>query len=80
MGERHPTCWWSIRPADPSVKELVRGPPRQAGDLQYALAASSASSISAGELFKLTAKVDLLHVPFCGAGPAMIDVVGCHTK
>ena len=32
------------------------------------------------ELFKLTAGVDLLHVPFRGGGPAVIDVVGGHTK
>ena len=33
-----------------------------------------------GELFKLSAGVNLLHVPFRGGGPAMIDVVGGHTK
>jgi tripartite-type tricarboxylate transporter receptor subunit TctC len=33
-----------------------------------------------GELFKLMAGVDLLHVPFKGGGPAMIDVLGGHTK
>jgi tripartite-type tricarboxylate transporter receptor subunit TctC len=33
-----------------------------------------------GELFKLEAGVDLLHVPFKGGGPAMIDVIGGHTK
>ena len=32
-----------------------------------------------GELFKLTAGIDLLHVPFKGAAPALIDVVGGHT-
>ena len=32
------------------------------------------------ELFKLTAGVDLLHVPFRGAAPAVIDVIGGHTK
>ena len=32
------------------------------------------------ELFKLTAGIDLLHVPFRGAGPAIIDVAGGHTK
>ena len=42
--------------------------------------ASARSCISAGELFKIEAGVDMLHVPFRGAGPAMIDVVGGHTK
>src|SRR5262249_387911 len=31
------------------------------------------------ELFKLMAGVDILHVPFRGAGPALIDVIGGHT-
>jgi tripartite-type tricarboxylate transporter receptor subunit TctC len=34
----------------------------------------------AGELFKYTAKVDMLHVPFKGAGPAAIDVIAGHTN
>ena len=33
-----------------------------------------------GELFKLTAGIDLLHVPFKGSAPALIDVVGGHTQ
>ena len=33
-----------------------------------------------GELFKISAGVDLLHVPFQGGGPAMTDVIGGHTK
>jgi tripartite-type tricarboxylate transporter receptor subunit TctC len=33
-----------------------------------------------GELFKLMAGVDILHVPFKGGGPAMVDIVGGHTK
>ena len=31
------------------------------------------------ELFKQMAKVDILHVPFRGAGPALIDVMGGNT-
>jgi len=31
-------------------------------------------------LFKLMAGVDILHVPFKGGGPAMVDIVGGHTK
>src|SRR5206468_11432142 len=31
------------------------------------------------ELFKLMAGVDMLHVPFRGAGPALIDIIGGHT-
>ena len=42
--------------------------------------ASAASSISAASCSSSTAGVDILHVPFKGGGPAMIDVVGGHTK
>ena len=34
----------------------------------------------AGELLKKLAGIDLLHVPFRGAGPGIIDVVGGHTS
>ena len=29
-----------------------------------------------GELFKMMAKADMLHVPYRGAGPAMTDLLG----
>jgi tripartite-type tricarboxylate transporter receptor subunit TctC len=63
-----------------SVNELValaRGKP---GQLQYASAGVGSFMHLGGELFKLTAGVDILHVPFKGGGPAIIDVVGGHTK
>ena len=50
------------------------------GDLQYASAGIGSFQHLGSELFKLTAKVDILHVPFKGGGPAMTDVLGGHTK
>jgi tripartite-type tricarboxylate transporter receptor subunit TctC len=63
-----------------SVKDLVALAKQKPGDLQYASAGIGSFQHLGGELFKLTAGVDLLHVPFKGGGPAMIDVVGGHTK
>jgi tripartite-type tricarboxylate transporter receptor subunit TctC len=63
-----------------SVKELVDMAKQQPGKLQYASAGVGSFMHLGGELFKLAAGVDLLHVPFRGAGPAMIDIVGGHTK
>jgi tripartite-type tricarboxylate transporter receptor subunit TctC len=63
-----------------SAKELVAMAKAKPGDLQYASAGIGSFQHLGGELFKLTAHVDLLHVPFRGGGPAMIDVVGGHTK
>jgi len=47
--------------------------------LQYASAGVGSSSISA-RVVQARSGVDILHVPFKGGGPAMIDVVGGHTK
>jgi tripartite-type tricarboxylate transporter receptor subunit TctC len=63
-----------------SVKELVALAKGKPGQLQYASAGVGSFMHLGGELFKLTAGVDILHVPFKGGGPAIIDVVGGHTK
>jgi tripartite-type tricarboxylate transporter receptor subunit TctC len=63
-----------------SVADLVALAKKQPGKLQYASAGVGSVTHLAGELFKYTAKVDMLHVPFKGAGPATVDVVGGHTS
>ncbi len=63
-----------------SIKELIDLAKKQPGELQYASAGVGSFQHLGGELFKLEAGVDILHVPFKGGGPAMIDVVGGHTK
>ncbi len=63
-----------------SIKELVALAKQKPGDLQYASAGIGSFQHLGAELFKLEANVDILHVPFKGGGPAMIDVVGGHTK
>jgi tripartite-type tricarboxylate transporter receptor subunit TctC len=63
-----------------SVTELVALAKQQPGKLQYASAGVGSVTHLAAELFKYTAKVDMLHVPFKGAGPATIDVVAGHTS
>src|SRR5712692_7683334 len=63
-----------------SVKELLAAAKDKPGQLQYASAGIGSFQHLGGELFKLMAGVDILHVPFKGGGPAMIDVIGGHTK
>src|SRR3954453_14611822 len=63
-----------------SVKELVDMAKQQPDKLQYASAGIGSFQHLSGELFKLTAGVKILHVPFKGGGPAMGDVIGGHTK
>lgn len=61
-----------------SVKELIAIARAQPGKLTFASGGSGSSNHLAGELFKSLAGVDLLHVPYKGAGPAMTDVMAGH--
>ena len=63
-----------------SVSELVALAKEKPGQVPYASGGVGSFQHLGGELFKLMAGVDLLHVPFKGGGPAMIDVLGGHTK
>ena len=63
-----------------SMKEFVALARQKPGDLKYASSGVGTFMHLGAELFKLTAGVDLLHVPFRGAGPAMIDVMGGHSQ
>ena len=59
-----------------SLKEftaLVRARPAK---LSYGSAGNGSANHLAAELYKILAKVDLLHVPFKGGGPALNAVIG----
>jgi tripartite-type tricarboxylate transporter receptor subunit TctC len=72
----------AVHPSLPvnSIQDLVALAKQKPGELQYASAGVGSFQHLGGELFKLEAKVNMLHVPFKGGGPAMIDVMGGHTK
>jgi len=63
----------SVRSSVPihSVKELIAQARSQPGKLQYASSGVGSSNHLAGELFKTMAGIDLAHVPYKGAGPAL---------
>jgi tripartite-type tricarboxylate transporter receptor subunit TctC len=63
-----------------SVKELVALAKAKPGELNYASAGIGSFQHLGGELFKLAAQVDIVHVPFRGGGPAMLDVLAGNTK
>jgi len=63
-----------------SIGELVALAKQKPGDLSYASSGVGTSLHLAGELFRMTAGIELLHVAFRGAGPALIDVAGGHSK
>lgn len=72
----------SVNPNLPakSLKEFIALAKEKPGGVQYASSGVGTFLHLSGELFKLAAGVNLLHVPFKGAGPAMIDVIGGHTQ
>ncbi|MBM3528154.1 MAG: tripartite tricarboxylate transporter substrate binding protein [Alphaproteobacteria bacterium] len=63
-----------------SIKELLALAKGKPGEVLYASAGVGSFMHLGGELFKLTAGIDLMHVPFRGGGPAMIDLVAGNTK
>jgi tripartite-type tricarboxylate transporter receptor subunit TctC len=63
-----------------SVPELIALAKQKPGELNYASAGIGSFQHLGGELFKLTAGVNMVHVPYKGGGPAMTDVLGGYTK
>lgn len=59
-----------------NVRELVALAQKHPGKLTFGSSGNGGSLHLNAELFKLMAKVDMLHVPYKGAGPALIEVVG----
>lgn len=59
-----------------SVSELIRLAKAAPGRLAFASGGNGQASHLAGELFKLTAQIDILHVPYKGSGPAVVDLIG----
>ena len=59
-----------------NMKELVALAKAQPGKLNFASSGPGSMPHLAGELFKLTAKIDMTHVPYKGAAPAVNDLLG----
>ena len=61
-----------------SVAELIALAKEKPGELSYASSGNGTPLHLSGELFKSMAGIDIVHVPYKGAGPALIDVMGGH--
>ena len=66
-----------VNPAVPanSVRELIDFARAKPGELNYASSGSGAAAHLAAELFKSMAGVEMVHVPYKGAQPALTDVI-----
>jgi len=63
-----------------SLKELIAIAEAQPGKLNFASSGYGAAAHLAGELFKSEAKINIVHVPYKGAAPALQDVIAGHDQ
>jgi tripartite-type tricarboxylate transporter receptor subunit TctC len=59
-----------------NMKELIQLARAQPGKLNFASSGPGSLPHLAGELLKLTADIDIVHVPYRGAAPAVNDLLG----
>lgn len=59
-----------------TVPQLIALAKAQPGQLNYGSAGPGNATHLAGELFRTMAKVNIVHVPYKGSGPALVDLVG----
>ena len=66
-----------VHPSVPAktIKELIALAKARPGQLTYASPGTGTVQHLAGELFKLQAKVDILHIPYKGSGQSIVDLV-----
>ena len=68
----------AVNPSLPakSVKEFIALAKSKPGQLSYASGGNGTSMHVSAELFNLMAGVNMTHVPYKGAGPALVDLIG----
>lgn len=66
----------STQPNVKTVADVIAAALKEPGKLTYASAGNGTSIHLAGEMFTSLAKVDMLHIPYKGSGPAVSDLLG----
>jgi tripartite-type tricarboxylate transporter receptor subunit TctC len=71
-----------VNPALPvrSMAELIALARKQPGQINFASSGHGAAAHLAGELFKTEAHIDIVHVAYKGAAPALQDVIAGHVQ
>jgi tripartite-type tricarboxylate transporter receptor subunit TctC len=59
-----------------TIADVIRAAKARPGKLTYGSSGNGTAVHLAGELFKSMAGIDITHVPYRGAGPAMTDLLG----
>jgi tripartite-type tricarboxylate transporter receptor subunit TctC len=72
----------TVHPALPvkNVRELIALAKARPGQLLFASSGNAGTPHLCSELFKTTAKIDIVHVPYKGGAPAMMDTIGGQTQ
>ena len=67
-----------VHPSVPatSVRELIAYAKAHPGELKFGSAGTGTTVHLSGELFKMLAGIDIEHIPYKGAAPAMVDLLG----
>lgn len=71
-----------VHPSVPvhTVRELIAHLKERPGQINYASSGSGAAAHLAAELFKSMTGVDMVHIPFKGAAPALTDVIAGNSQ
>jgi tripartite-type tricarboxylate transporter receptor subunit TctC len=71
-----------VHPSVPArtIPEFIAYAKANPGKINMASAGNGTSSHMAGELFKMMAGVDMVHVPYRGQGPALSDLLGAQVQ
>ncbi len=71
-----------INPGIPakSLKEFIAYAKANPGKISYASGGHGSSPHLAAELLKTEAKLDIVHVPYKGTGPALTDIIAGHVQ
>ena len=68
----------AVHPSLPTrgVKEFIALAKKRPGEIGYASAGAGSPHHIAGEWMKLLANIDIIHVPYRGGGPQLVDLLG----
>ena len=72
----------SVHPSVPAhnLRELIALAKARPGQLSFASGGLGSANQMAGELLKIAAKINIVHVPYKGSAPAITDTVGGHVE
>jgi tripartite-type tricarboxylate transporter receptor subunit TctC len=68
----------TVHPSPPAttVREFIAYAKANPGKINFASSGNGTSDHMSGELFKMMTGVNMMHVPYRGAGPALTDLLG----